>query len=79
MSPKISEHDYQVRLKKAQAFLTKKYNVKLTIFFRGREIVHKDLGINLTKRCIEELKEYGKTDEKIVNQGRNLIRYITPK
>lgn len=79
MSPKISEHDYMVRLTKGIEFLKKKYKVKLTIFFRGREIVHQSLGESVLNRFIEQISEYGIADKEITRSGRQMIAIINPK
>lgn len=62
MSPKISEHDYQVRYRAAVKFISKGYKVKVSIFFRGREITHKELGVALLNRFTEEIKEIATVD-----------------
>ncbi len=79
MSPKISQNDYQVRLNKAKVFLGKRYKIKLTIFFRGREIMHRDLGEKLAKRFLEELSEIGTSDAQLSRAGRNFVIIISPK
>jgi len=62
MSPKISEHDYQVRYRAAVKFITKGYKVKVAIFFRGREITHKELGVDILNRFKEEIKDIATVD-----------------
>jgi translation initiation factor IF-3 len=79
MSPKISDNDYNVRLNKAKVFLGKKYKIKLTIFFRGREIMHKDLGEKLAKRFLEEISDLGTSDAHLSRAGRNFVIIISPK
>ena len=79
MSPKISDHDYRVRLNRGIDFLKKKYKVKLTIFFRGREIVHQSLGETVLNRYIKEISEYGVADKNITRSGRQMIAIINPK
>ena len=79
MSPKISEHDYQVRLNQGFKFLEKKYKIKLTIFFKGREIVHSELGYELANRYINDIKELGNAENQPSMSGRSLIVIISPK
>tara|TARA_B100001113_G_C21110404_1_gene622953 strand:+ start:1082 stop:1585 length:504 start_codon:yes stop_codon:yes gene_type:complete len=79
MSPKISENDYQVRLSQGVKFLKKKYKIKLTIFFRGREIVHSNIGYELAKRYIEDVQMLGNAENEPVVNGRSLIVIISPK
>ena len=79
MSPKISDNDYQVRLNRGLDFLKKKYKIKLTIYFRGREIVHQDLGRDLVKRYLEDVADFGTAESGLGQAGRQLITNITPK
>ena len=80
MSHKISVHDYNVRINQAVKFLSKKFKVKLTIVFRGREIVFRDnLGVEIVNRFINDIEEYGIKDNDIVKSGRNLSVLINPK
>jgi len=78
IGPKISEHDYQVKLNRGREFLIKRYKVKVSIMFRGREIMHMDLGRKLMERYIQELNEVGIGSD-IVQAGRTLVVIITPK
>jgi len=79
MSPKISDHDYNVRLNRGIEFLKKKYKIKLTIFFRGREIVHRDLGETVLNRFIDDISELGTADREVTRSGRQMVTIITPK
>ena len=64
LRPKIEEHDFQFKLKHIKRFLTEdKARVKVMIWFRGREVVHKDLGKALLDRIIEEVKDIAKVDK----------------
>lgn len=73
MSPKISIHDYTVRVNHSKSFLEKGYRVKLTIPFRGREIMHKDLGNELAQRFIEDIKDFGTPDSELQSAPRSLV------
>ena len=80
MSHKISTHDYNVRINQATKFLSKRYKVKTTLVFRGREIVYRDtLGMKLIERFLNDLEEYGTKDDVVVKSGRNLSVMINPK
>ena len=80
MSHKISIHDYNVRVNQAIKFLTKKLKVKVTIVFKGREIIYRDqLGVKTIERFLEDLNEYGTKDNDIVKSGRNLSVMLNPK
>lgn len=57
--PNTDEHDYQFKLKNIIAFLKEGNKVKLTVTFKGRELVHTDLGIKVILKAIEDVKEFG--------------------
>ena len=75
---KIEEHDLQVKLRHIKQFLTDGDKCKLTIMFRGREILHKDKGESLALKIIEELKEVGELEQKPRFDGRNIIMIFAP-
>tara|TARA_Y100000591_G_scaffold328360_1_gene354685 strand:+ start:1799 stop:2176 length:378 start_codon:yes stop_codon:yes gene_type:complete len=80
LSHKISSHDYNVRINQAIKFLNKKFKVKITVVFRGREIVFRDnLGMEMVLRFLSDIEEYGIKDNDIVKSGRNLSVMINPK
>ena len=77
--PKTDEHDYQTKLRHIKRFLKDGDKVKITIWFRGREIVHNDIGMNILKRVIEDLKEECKIEKQPIMEGRNMFCIITPE
>lgn len=79
LRPKIGEHDFQVKLKAARRFLKDNDKVKATIMFRGREIVHKDIGRELLERLAEETSDLGHVESKPKMEGRNMIMTIAPE
>ena len=80
MSHKISTHDYMVRINQAKKFLSKNFKVKVTVVFRGRDIVFRDKhGVEITKRFLGDLEEYGSIDGDIVKSGRNLTVMVNSK
>ena len=76
--PRIEEHDYQVKLQQAIDFLGKRSKLKLSMFFRGREIVHLDLGIQLLKKFIDDLKDYGAVETPLKKLGKLLLVTLGP-
>ena len=78
MGVKIEEHDFNVKLKQARRFLNDKDKVKVRIKFRGREMMHKELGYDLCERLIEGTKELGSVSKKPTMEGRNMMMFITP-
>lgn len=69
---KISEHDLGVKLKKVTGFLEAGHKVKLTVFFRGRENAHKELGFKLAERVIEGFGDTIIVDQQPQLSGKQL-------
>ena len=77
--PKIDEHDYQFKLKHVKRFLDGGDKAKVSVMFRGREIVHRDLGRKLLDRFIEDTKEIGEIESMPKMEGRNMTMVLTAK
>ena len=75
----IDPHDYGYKLKHAMEFLGEKDKLKITIMFRGREMAHKEMGFEFSKRIVEELKDYGELEEEPKLIGRNINLAFNPK
>ncbi|MBL4803705.1 MAG: translation initiation factor IF-3 [Alphaproteobacteria bacterium] len=75
--PGIEEHDYQVKMRNARKFLSNGDKVKVTMRFRGREMAHQDIGMDLLKRMIEELDDVGKVDLAPKMEGRQIIMVLS--
>ncbi len=69
---KISEHDLGVKLRKVTDFLEEGHKVKITIFYRGRELAHKEIGFKLADKVINELGEAIAVDQKPEFAGKQL-------
>lgn len=76
---KISQHDMDIKANQAISFLKNKNKLQVMLRFRGREITHKELGINILKGFIEKLKDFGIFDGKINQQGMVIAASIQPK
>ena len=79
LRPKIETHDYLVKLKNAQRFLSDGDKVKAVIMFRGRELSHPELGLELLKRMGEDLKDLCIVERDAKLEGRNMIMILAPK
>ena len=79
MRYKIEEHDYQVRVKNAQRFLKSGDKVKATVSFRGREIQHSNLAMDLLKRMAADLEDFGEVQQRPKREGRNIMMMLSPK
>jgi len=78
LRPKISEHDFQTKFGYVKTFLREGDKVKLTIMFRGREMVHQEYGRKLLDRMAEELKEVAIIERNPLVEGRNMIMIMSP-
>lgn len=69
---KIGDHDLMVKLSKVKKFIDAGHKVKITVFYRGRENAHKDLGFKLAERVIEEMGEGIVVEQQPQLAGRQL-------
>jgi translation initiation factor IF-3 len=79
LRPKIDDHDFDTKKGHVERFLKKGDKVKLTIMFRGRELVHPHLGERLLRRMAEDLAEIGEIESEPNLDGRNMIMMLAPK
>ena len=79
MRPGIDEHDYQVKMRSMRRFLEEGDKVKVTIRFRGRELVHQDLGLKVLHRVREELDGLGKVEQVPRIEGRQMVMVVTSR
>jgi len=79
LRPKIDDHDFSVKKGHVERFLKHGDKVKLTIMFRGRELMHPHLGERLLRRMAEELVELGDVESEPNLDGRNMVMMLTPK
>ena len=76
---KVSEHDYQTKLKHIRRFLEDGHKVKVTIMFRGREMAHPELGRKILDRVAEDLAELGVVEMPPQLAGRDMNMVLAPK
>ena len=79
LRPNIEDHDFEVKAKNAIRFLKDGDKVKATIIFRGREIVHTQLGQKLLKRLAEQVAEFSTVERQPKLEGKNMIMILAPK
>ena len=79
MTPKIEDHDFAVKVKAAQKFLKEGDKVKAMIRFRGREIVHADLGRKLLMQLFEEVRDFAGMEREPRLEGKNMIMILAGK
>ena len=76
--PSTDTGDYEIKLKKIKSFILDKNKTKISVRFRGREILNSDLGLNLLKRISEELKDIAQVDQEPSLEGRQLLMVLSP-
>jgi translation initiation factor IF-3 len=79
LRPTIDEHDYQVKLKNTMRFLANGNKVKVTVRFRGRQLVHAETGKELLARMAEEIKDVGMVEREPRLEGTQMIMILTPR
>lgn len=75
---KIGDHDFQTKMKRVREFLARGDTVRVTIFFRGREIVHATRGQELLKRVAQEVDDIARVDGKPKAKGKVLQMLLVP-
>ena len=79
VKPNIDEHDYQVKVKQTIGFLQKKDKVKVSLFFRGRQMEHMDLGKKILDKFIVDTHSDGQIEKDVSLEGRIMSLVIAPK
>jgi translation initiation factor IF-3 len=78
MRPNIDDHDYDVKMRNVQRFIEEGDKVKVTLRFRGRELSHQQLGMNLLRRVQDDVAEIAKI-EAFRMEGRQMLMVLAPK
>ncbi len=79
VGPKIGEHDYRFKLKHAEAFLQRGDKVKVSMLFKGREMMHVDLGKNIMNKIATDLAAIGELEQAPMMEGRMMSLILRPK
>ena len=79
LRPNIDEHDYQVKMRNVVKFLSGGDKVKVTLRFRGREMAHQEIGVNVLTRVREETEDIAKIEAMPKMEGRQMIMVLAPK
>jgi translation initiation factor IF-3 len=79
ISPRISPHDYEIKLEHIKEFLKVGHKVKVSMQFVGREIAHKEIGNRIIEKLINDISGIGKIDKEPHMLGRFLIVLFSPK
>lgn len=76
--PGTEEGDYQVKLRNLMRFLTDGDKAKVSLRFRGRELAHQHLGLELVQRIGRDLEEYGTVEQEPKMEGRQIVMVLSP-
>ncbi len=79
MRPNIDTHDYDVKMKNVNKFIEHGDKVKVTLRFRGREMAHQHLGMDLLKRVQDDVQEIAKVEAFPRLEGRQMLMVLAPK
>ena len=76
--PSTDTGDYNIKLKKIKSFILDKNKTKITVRFRGREILNSDIGLDLLNKLREELSDISQVDQEPSLEGRQLMMVLSP-
>lgn len=79
MRPGIDDHDYDVKMRAIKRFFEEGDKVKVTLRFRGREMAHQELGMNVLKRVKADVEGISKVESEPRFEGRQMIMVLAPK
>ena len=78
LRPKVAEHDFQTKFKGLKQFLEAGEKVKVTIMFRGREMVHQDIGRKILERVADDARTFAVVERQPLLEGKNLFMILAP-
>ena len=76
--PSTDTGDYNIKLKKIKSFIIDGDKIKITVRFRGREILNSDMGLNLLNKIRDELEDIAQVDQEPSLEGRQLLMILSP-
>lgn len=79
LRPNIDTHDYETKMKAVQRFLDDGDRVKVTMRFRGREMAHQELGMQLLIKVREQMEAIAKVESQPRSEGRQMVMVLAPK
>ena len=77
--PQCGQHDLDFKLKHARQFLEARDKVQLTVQFRGREMAHMEVGLELVRSMVEQLSDVAKVEKMPTREGRRITALLAPK
>jgi translation initiation factor IF-3 len=79
MRPNIDDHDYDTKMRNVHRFILDGDKVKVTLRFRGRELSHQQLGMNLLRKVQEDVADIAKVEAYPRMEGRQMLMVLSPK
>jgi len=79
LRPETDKHDLEIKLRHAHEFLEKGHKVQFTMFFRGRQMLHKDRGHEMLNEIAEEMQDLAKIERPSRMAGRRMTLLLVPK
>ena len=79
LRPGIDDHDYDVKMRSMLKFIDEGDKVKVTMRFRGRELAHQELGMNVLMRVKDDLDKVAKVEQFPRMEGRQMVMVMSPK
>jgi len=79
LSPKIEEHDFSFKVKHARNFIEQGNKVKVSVFFKGRQITHVEFGRQVIDRFISEVEDIAKLETDPQFEGRSMVAVFVKK
>ena len=76
--PGTDENDYQIKMRNIIKFLNDGDKTKITMRFRGRELAHKEIGLNLLKRVETDLVDIANVEQEPISEGRQFVMLLSP-
>lgn len=77
--PKTDDHDFEFKVRHIERFLEDGFNVKVVVMFRGREVVHRDIGYRIIEEVLTRVADKAKVDKGASIEGRDMHAFIAPK
>jgi translation initiation factor IF-3 len=79
LRPNIDTHDYDVKMRSVEKFLGEGDKVKVTMRFRGREMAHQELGLELLHKVRDQMEEISKVESTPRSEGRQMVMVLAPR
>jgi len=79
LRPNIDDHDYDVKMRNMRRFLSDGDKVKVTLRFRGREMAHQELGVDVLNRVRTDTDEIAKVEQEAKMEGRQMVMVVAPR